>query len=288
VRADFSFCRCLLFTPALRPAWFEKARASGADGLIVDLEDSIGPSRKAEARAIAVRYFAESVVEDQFTRCLRINSLRTADGLRDITAILEANIRPEMLIIPKVESAEEVCILHELLSGEFSSIVFVALVETAVGLSAADQIANAHGRLGGLIFGGVDLAADIGATMDWDALLFARSRVVQAAATARLGVMDVPYLDLEDANGLKHETQSTRKLGFTGKAAIHPNQVAIINSIFTPDPAALEEAKQILSAADACGGDVCEVNGKMIDGPVVRAARRVLAIGGRLTNRNSK
>src|SRR5262245_37361385 len=149
--ASFSLCRCLLFTPALRPAWFEKARASGADGVIIDLEDSIGLSRKAEARTLAISYLAESA-EDGFVRCLRVNSVRTVDGLRDITAILEANINPDILIIPKVESAAEICILDELLSGPFSSIVFVALIETALGLSAADEIAKAHSRMGGLIF----------------------------------------------------------------------------------------------------------------------------------------
>jgi citrate lyase beta subunit len=128
-----------------------------------------------------------------------------------------------------------------------------------------------------LVFGGADLAADLGATMAWESLLYARARLVQAAATAGRAVLDVPYLDLDRDDGLAGEIGAVQRLGFTGKLAIHPKHVPPINAAFTPTAAAIVHSERIIAAAQAAGGGVCVVDGRMIDAPVVRTAERTLA-----------
>ena len=156
----------------------------------------------------------------------------------------------------------------------------VALIESGRGLAAADEIA-AHPAVAALAFGGGDLAADLHATLTWEPMLFARSRIVQAAAAAAIGAWDVPYLDIHDAEGLKRETAASKALGYTCKLAIHPTQIAPINAIFTASANELNRAKRIVAAFEAAHGGACQVDGKMIDAPVVKAARRTVAIAAR-------
>jgi len=158
--------------------------------------------------------------------------------------------------------------------------LLLPLVETARGLAAAEALA-AHPRVAGLVLGGADLAADLGAVMSWEPLLYARSRLVHAAATAGVAVVDVPCLALDDGGALADEAARVRRLGFTGKLAIHPRQVAPINTAFTPDAAELEGARRVIAAVAAAGGGVAVVDGKMVDAPVVRSAERALALAAR-------
>ena len=278
---DLSLCRSVLFTPGLRPERFGNAKIAGADAVLVDLEDAIALPNKSEARRRALPYFVSPAENDGIARCLRVNGLRTADGLRDLIAMLELGACPDAVFVPKCESAAELRMLDELLTGPLASIRFIPLIESARGLGAADDIANAGARVAGLMLGGVDLAADLGAALDWESLLFARARIVQAAASAGIVAIDVPYLALDDDDGLRRETEAVQRLGFGAKSAIHPKQVAIINAVFTPDAATVEQARRVVAASDESRGDVCVLDGRMIDRPVVRAAYRVLAIAAR-------
>ena len=267
--------RSWLFCPGSTPGRFEKASACGTDAVIVDLEDAVAPDDKAAARAAALAWLG-GTDRAGVARCLRSNALRTAAGLRDILALVDGGVTPDFLVIPKTETADEMALLDTLLIGSCSRTQFLPLVETARGVVHAEEIA-AHPRVAGLVLGGADLAADLGAAMDWEPLLYARSRLVHAAATAGIAVIDVPRLDLGDEAGLREETQRVRRLGFTGKLAIHPGQVATINDAYTPDDADVARARRIVAAVEAARGGVAVVDGRMVDAPVVRAAERVLA-----------
>ena len=152
------------------------------------------------------------------------------------------------------------------------------LIETAEALEQASAIAAASQRLEMLLFGGVDLATELRATTGWEALSYARGRIVHAAALAGLDVMDMPYLAVDDPDGLAAESARARDMGFGGKAAIHPAQVNVINQAFTPSAAEVEQAKRILAAyADAPGG-VVVLDGRLVEKPVILKMQYILAI----------
>ncbi len=276
IAPEASLLRSLLFSPATRPERLSKAATSGADAVIVDLEDAVPPAEKDAARASALSWLCASAVPG-VARCLRSNGLRTPEGLRDVLALVESGTAPDFLVVPKVESPEELGILDALLAGPTR---FLPLIETARGLSGAERIA-AHPRVAGLLLGGADLAADLGAELAWEPLLWARSRLVQAAATAGIAVIDVPHLALDDGAALADEGARARRLGFTGKLAIHPKQVPAINAAFTPANDEVAHARRVVDAVDAAAGGVCVVDGKMVDAPVLRAARRTIALAAR-------
>jgi (S)-citramalyl-CoA lyase len=143
------------------------------------------------------------------------------------------------------------------------------------------EIANADPRIRVLAFGGVDLAADLRAEPAWEPLLYGRSRLVQAAASAGLGLLDVPHLALDDEAALAAECARVKALGFTSKLAIHPKQVAPILAAFTPTAAEIDRAARMVAALEQVGGNAVEFEGKMLEGPVVKAAQRVLALARR-------
>ena len=284
---DLNLVRSLLFTPGSRPERFAKAAATAADGLIIDLEDAVGPADKATARVAAMDWLKhrEGVARAGFLVCLRINSVFNDFGLRDLAAVAELardGFAPDALLMPKVESAVEVDLVARHLraaGGAGANVALVALIESAAGLEEAARIARATPMLRGLGFGfgGVDLAADLRASFCWEAMLAGRGRLVQAASISGLGLFDVPYLDINDDAGLTAECLRVRAMGFSGKLAIHPRQVDAINVAFTPTSAEIEFAQGVAAAYEAAAGGVCTYQGKMIDEPVMLSARRTLA-----------
>ena len=275
---DVKRVKALLFTPGNRPERFAKAEGTRADGLIIDLEDAVGAGEKDQARVAVATWFNDRKVlaRADFLICLRINSVYTEAGLRDlltVIALAKAGCAPGALLLPKIESAVEVELVARHLKG---AIPLLALIESAAGLEQAHAIAGAP-SLRGLAFGGVDLAADLGCAFAWEPLLAGRARVVQAAATRGLGVLDVPYLDIQDGPGLTAECLRAKAMGFNGKLAIHPGQVAGIAAAFTPTEAEIEFARGVLAAYQAAAGGACTYRGKMVDEPVVIAARSLLA-----------
>ena len=269
--------RSWLFTPATMPERFDKAAASGADVLILDLEDAVAPDRKDEARRTAVEFLSRPHRYERTVCALRINSPTTPHGLEDLLALLRSTARPNAVIVPKVDSAEIVRLIDCLLVDGGHPTPLVPLVESARGVAAAEAIAAASPRVEALFFGAADLAADLGAEVAWEPLLAARSRVVNAAAMARVGVIDSPFFNLRDDAGLSEEVRRAVRLGFTAKAAIHPNQIGPINAALTPSAADVAEARKIL-AENAKGVGV--VGGRMVDEAVARKARRTLAAAG--------
>lgn len=273
--------RSLLFVPGLRPDRFAKALESGADIVCVDLEDAVAQGRKAEARALTLPLFgnaARSPVEQM----LRINPLSALDGLKDLQALIESEVHPAAIMIPKVRSAEEIHLLDQLLAGRASGIRFCVIIETNQGLERAHEIARASSRIDSLIIGAVDLSADLRCAKTWESLLYARSRIVHAAASAGVDALDVPFLNLEDEPGLRQEAMASARLGFTGKASIHPNQLPAIHAAFSPDETAIARAKKIIAAFENDTTGLFVVDGELIELPVVRSMYRVLAIAERI------
>ncbi|MEM7223788.1 MAG: CoA ester lyase [Pseudomonadota bacterium] len=274
--------RSFIFCPGTRPEMFPKALASGADIACVDLEDAIAPAHKESARAKTLALFTDGPSDQsRVERVVRINALSSPEGEADVAAILASPAPPPALMLPKVAGPEEIEALDRRLTAAGLVTRLHVIIECNDGLEQAYRIARASGRLEALFFGGVDMSADLGCQPTWRALLYARSRVVHAAAGAGLDVIDVPYLDLEDADGMAQEAEAARELGFCGKGAIHPKQIPALNAVFTPDAATVARAKRILESFRHSEDGLVVIDGKLIEKPVLRAMERVLAIAER-------
>ncbi len=267
--------RSWLFTPGTRPERFAKAKDVGADVLIIDLEDAVSPHDKPAARKTALDYLSGE--GDGPQRALRINGLDTPAGIADLDALFASKAAPDYIVLPKTEGAGHLLILERLLTAAGKAAHLVGLVESTRGLAAVEEIASATRRLAGLMLGAADMSADLGADTAWDALAHTRSRLVAACALAGVAPIDSPFFDIHDADGLKREVDASKAFGFVAKGAIHPAQVAPINTALTPTDEQVAKAKRILSANE---GGVGVVDGQMVDEAVARKARRILAAKG--------
>lgn len=273
-----------LFVPGNQPERFAKAMASGADGIILDLEDAVSVREKDVARGHVFEWLRSEAGMPRPARAprrgLRLNARQGPYFEEDDAALCRAlgsAYAPDFIVLPKVESASEIQACLEQWKRHADPLPpLLALIETAEGLHHAESIARAPG-VAGLGFGAADLAADLGCEMTWEALLYARGRVAHAAALGRIELLDVPHLELDDEAGLRAQALRAKAMGFTGKLAIHPRQVRPIQECFTPTEQQVLKAKAIVEAADRSDGQVCVVDGRMIDEPVVRSARHILA-----------
>ncbi|WP_167107333.1 CoA ester lyase [Mycobacterium sp. DL592] len=263
-------------TSSIDPERYRFALHSGADICTVDLEDAVPPDQRVQARRQAAEALA--FPSPRAMRGLRINSVRSADGLRDILCIIDGQARPDTLLVPKVNSAEDLLILDELLGDQLAGITFLATIETAAGLAAVEEIAGATPRLRALVFGAADLSAELGVSMEWEPLLYARSRIVAAAAAGGIAAIDAPTFDLHDDRALLIDVRRGRNVGFTGKAAIHPRQVPVINAGFTPTSTEVDRARRIVRLADDHSGRIAVLDGQMLGPPMVNAANRILQL----------
>ena len=274
--------RSFIFTPGLRPDMYPKALASGADIVCVELEDGIAPKDKAEAREKALALFEQPQADDGVERIVRINSMRERFGIEDVNAILASKTPPPALMMPKVRTPDEVVILDQLLTEAGHETRLHVIIETNEGLEAAFEIAKCSDRIDAMFFGGVDMAAELRCQNNYDALLYARFRVVHASAAAGLDVIDVPYLDLDDPEGMRVEAERVRDLGFSGKGSVHPKQIAALNAVFTPSEAEITRARRIISEFEKANTGLVVIDGKLIEKPVLRDMYRIVAIADRM------
>ena len=274
--------RSFIFTPGLRPEMFPKALATGADIVCVELEDGIAPKDKAAARANAMKLFESPQADDGVERIVRINSLRERFGIADVQAVLAADTPPPALMMPKVRTPDEVAMLDNLLTERGHDTRLHVIIETNAALEAAYDIAHCSPRIDAMFFGGVDMAAELRCRNEWEPLLYARSRVVHAAASAGLDVIDVPYLDLEDLDGMKRAAIQARDLGFSGKGAVHPKQIEALNTVFTPSADRIARARRIIAEFEAADTGLVVIDGKLIEKPVLREMHRIVAIAARI------
>jgi citrate lyase beta subunit len=273
----------MLFVSGEKPERFDKALAAGADLVCIDLEDAVHPQHKARARAAALAFAeARGPSAPGAALALRLNGLRTPEGLADMAALVASTARLDYLLLPKVEQADDAGLVHAWASERFDALA--VLIETPLGIERASAIAAAARaeapRLAALMLGGADLSVELGCAFSWDGLLSARGRLVNAARSAGLQAWDVPHLDLSDLPGLTQETRAVLGLGFSCKSAIHPTQVAAIHAAFVPEAAELEWARALLAAhagqqAPSQERGAFLFRGKMVDPPVLAKARRI-------------
>lgn len=261
----------LLFVPGSRPDRFEKAFGTDADAVCIDLEDAVAADAKVGARTAVLSALPQLPAG---RTAVRINGLRTAAGLADLLALAERSAHVDYIFLPMVESSEQMHIAAAILGAEAR---LVPLIETVSGLEAATEIARAP-CVAAIMLGGGDLSAELGVDLAFEPLLTARQLFVMAAAAARVAAIDVPYIHLDNAEGLAEETRRVRALGFTAKAAIHPRQLGTINDIMRPSENELAEARAALEAYEAGGRQVIQHNGRMLEAPIVARFERLLGI----------
>jgi (S)-citramalyl-CoA lyase len=261
---------------------FPKALASGTDIVCVELEDGIAPKDKSEARKNALALFASPQANDGVERILRINGIREQFGIEDVQAILATDTPPPALMMPKVRTPDEVVMLDNLLTERSHTTRLHIIIETNAGLEAAYDIAHCSNRIDAMFFGGVDMAAELRCQNAWEPLLYARSRVVHAAASAGLDVIDVPYLDLDDHEGMVEAAKQARALGFSGKGSVHPKQIAALNEVFTPSETEISRARHIIKTFEEANTGLVVIDGKLIEKPVLRDMHRIVAIADRI------
>ena len=270
--------RSFIFTPGLKPEMFPKALASGTDIVCIELEDGIAPKDKAKARQKALALFKTPQADDGVERVLRINSMRERFGMEDVNAIISTKTPPPALMMPKVRTPDEVVLLDQLLTEAGHITRLHVIIETNEGLEAAYDIAKCSDRIDALFFGGVDMAAELRCPNTFESLIYARSRVVHASASAGLDVLDVPYLDLDDLQGMKKEAERVRDLGFTGKGSIHPKQIAALNEVFTSSKEKIARARSVISEFEAADTGLVVIDGKLVEKPVLREMYRIVSI----------
>jgi citrate lyase beta subunit len=274
--------RSFIFTPGLRPDMYPKALASGADIVCVELEDGIAPKDKTEARRNALALFEQPQADDGVERIVRINSMRQHFGIEDVNAVLASTTPPPALMMPKVRAPDEVVMLDQLLTEAGHATRLHVIIETNEGLEAAFEIARCSDRIDAMFFGGVDMAAELRCVNSYDTLLYARSRVVHAAAAAGLDVIDVPFLDLDDPEGMRVEAEKVRDLGFAGKGSVHPKQIAALNEVFTPSTDKIAHARRIIAEFEKADTGLVVIDGKLIEKPALREKYRIVAIADRM------
>ncbi len=274
--------RSFIFVPGLRPDMYPKALKSGVDMVCVELEDGIAPKDKPEARRKALALFEAPPADDNVEKILRINSVRERFGIEDLSAILNSKSPPPAIMMPKVRTADEVVLVDQLL-GEAQHLTRIhVIIETNEGLEAAHEIARASTRIDALFFGAIDMAPELRCDLSWENLLYARSRVVHAAASAGLDVIDVPHLDLDDMEGMRIAAEQARALGFAGKGSIHPKQIPILNEVFTPSPEKIARARRVIAEFEAADTGLVVIDGKLIEKPALREMYRIVAIADRM------
>ena len=269
--------RSWLYVPGTRPDLVDKALAGVADAVVVDLEDAVPPHRKDEARALAVRLLADEVPKPVY---VRINDPRGPWGRADVDAL--ARSRPAGVRVPKCESADTVRLVAGWLAEGDRPIGLHCLLESALGVERAYEIATASPRVASVGLGEADLRASLRVRTD-AALSYPRSRVVVAARAAGLpSPVQSVYPTLRDLDGLRRTTREGREAGFFGRSAIHPEQVEVINEVYTPDDGEVAAARALLVGLEeaAASGSAAYVtdDGSFVDPAVVESARWALAL----------
>lgn len=260
--------RSLLFVPGSRPDRFGKALAAGADAVCIDLEDAVAPDAKDAARAAVTAFLASRGLAGPG---VRINGPGSAFMDADLQAVRGHPMA--FVMVPKVESAGQLESALQRLGPAPPPLW--PIVESPEGLRQAWEIAAAPG-VAGVLFGAADYAAEVGCTLEWDALLYARGALAAAAARAGVELLDVPHLDLADEADLITSTARAKALGFTGRACIHPAQVGAVNAAYTPTEAEADRARRVVAAFEEARGGAALLGGTLIELPLIRAARRTL------------
>ena len=284
--------RSLLFVPADGGRKLDKAMASGADAVIVDLEDSISMQGKSAARKSAADFVREAVKAEKRPRLIvRINGLQTGLTDEDLEAIVPA--KPDGIMLPKAEGGPDVVHTDAKLSAreamaglpEGHTKILAIATETAASIFQTGTYRGSSARLEGLTWGAEDLSLELGAEVSRDAVgrfyspyLMARALCLTGAAAAHVQAIDTISVEFHNISAVRRETEEARRDGFTGKMAIHPAQVPVINEVFTPTPGAVAKARAVVAAFEASPGKgTVGIDGVMYDRPHLERAKQVIA-----------
>jgi citrate lyase subunit beta/citryl-CoA lyase len=278
--------RSLLFVPGNSAKMIAKAAASHADVVILDLEDAVHPDAKPEARKVVVEALAAASAGCR--RYVRVNSLDTAWCAEDVEAVIPAG--PDGIVLPKSFGPEDVERLgdmierHEPPTRKGKTGIIVVCTETPASTLSLAAKSWRHPRLTGLMWGGEDLSAAIGATANRDdqgrynePFALARSLCLLAARAADVAPIDAVFTDFRDHDGLRREADAARRDGFSAKVAIHPSQIEVINRCFTPTEDERRRAERIIAAFEGSAKGAVQLDGVMLDAPHLTQARRILA-----------
>ena len=261
--------RSLLYCSALHPEQYAKSTLT--DVMVIDLEDGVPLSGKAEARLRVEHFYGSRVMQ---RTALRINPLRDNQGLLDLLLVQSLDQRPEFVVLAMTEAAAEIEVVRANLSRDGESPKILVTVETPACLRDIYAIASCAD---GLIFGSADYAASLGVQIGgWSNILHARGSIVAAASAAGIPAFDTAYFNLDDEAGLLKECQDTRELGFSGKTSIHPRQIPIINDVFTPSIAEYEHALAVVQAAQSSGEKITRLKSLMVGPPFVKQAKKLI------------
>ncbi len=274
--------RSFIFTPGLKPEMFPKAIASGADMVCIELEDGIAIKDKDEARKNTIEALETLEVKSGVELVVRVNCQRTKFGLLDLEAFISTKTKVKAIMLPKVKTPDEITFIDDLLTDCALDTDLHVIMETNEALESIYEIAHASKRIVALYFGGVDMAAELRVPNEYKNLLYARSKLVHAGASVGIDVIDVPYLDLEDMDGMKKEAELVRDLGFTGKGSIHPKQINMLNEIFTPSKEEIIKAKKIVDQFNESDTGLVVIDGKLIEKPVLREMQRKILIADKI------
>ncbi len=267
--------RSLLFAPANRIAIHEKALASGADIVCLDLEDAVPTAEKETARHTAAPFLTAASGPE---RVVRINCLRSADGLRDILTLLDAKPTGGTIFLPKVATPDEVRLTDELIAEASAPLKIAVLIESLEGVKNAAAILRSSPNISFAMFGAVDYAAELGVEVAPEPLYHARAILVHAARSAGVNLLDVPCLSFRDQNAVHAEAIYARSLGFNGKACLHPSNVNVVNNTFSPTAEQIIHAERVIALYEQSPNGLAVLDGKLIDKPVILSMQRILAL----------
>ena len=277
--------RSMLFLPGNTPNILQNGDALGADAVIFDLEDAVAPDQKDAAR-ILVRNTMTYLDFSRVEVIVRINSVDTDFWKKDLETILP--LKPSLIMPPKSSCAQDVLTvdaymsqLEDRLGFARNTVRLIPLIETALGVENAYQIASCTPRVAAIFLGGEDLTADLQCkrTKESQEIEYARSRMVCAARAAGVDVYDTPFTDVNDDEGIRIDAEKAKSLGFTGKSAISPRHVPVINEVFSPSQRDIDYAYEVMEAirrGKEEGRGAVALRGKMIDAPVASRAKRVI------------
>jgi len=277
--------RSLLFTPGNKPEMMTKSLNGEADAVILDLEDSVPDNQKEAARSEVIKLIKLNIQKDVY---IRVNGLSTPWIIEDIIQLCHYSLKG--FVVPKVTCAADVEKIDWLVNSSINESAtkaldfrIIAIIETAEGVLNAQKIAQARSpHLEGIMFGAIDYSLDIkGSSEDGFSMLFPRAQVVTACRSRGLLPIDSVYPNFKDQEGLERESQSSKAMGFAGKACIHPAQVEVTNRVFSPSSADITWAKRILESYEKAvseGRGAVNVDGYMVDLPVAQRARNILSL----------
>ncbi len=279
--------RTMLFVPGGNEKVLSKGLGLEVDGLILDLEDSVAPDRKASARE-AVTEAVKGADFGRKEKVVRINALSTVYGREDIEQVVRG--KPDTLLVPKVNGAEDIKAYDRLIAEveekeglSAGHIGLIALIESPWGIINIEAIALAGPRMRGLLFGAADFTRETRGKITDDRLelYYPMMRILLAARVAGIDALDTPYFDIKDPIGLERHSRQAKAMGYDGKALIHPGQIEVVNRIFTPTQEEIGHAQRVIEAFQAAqkeGKGATQLDGKLIENVHVAMAERLLKI----------